>query len=188
LVTLIASLARDSNPVTHTEWDNRRVRDDERLLKPSVFLRVGTVVQEGRDATDHVEDDDDGELYEEVSGHRLITLQIKCEHSSDTDAFWSGNLSEAIRTRLNRRSSIDTLLALGCSLVEADATIHTYYVSGRKRINVSVFDAIIRCTFVDVDPDPSGYWTHVLLTSELTSGETLLPEPPNFTDEQLGPV
>jgi hypothetical protein len=184
LVELIGSIANDQDLIP--EWAHRRQTFESPTIQQSVYLRVSTVAQEGRDQSRYVEESD--ELYEELSGHRLVTLQIKCEAYADLDGEWSFQTAERIRTRLGRRSSLDALLAINCALVDTMASVDASYEHKGHIRNVAVFDAILRCTFTDVSADPGGHWTHILLTSDIRSTpDDSLPSPPNFSGEQIGP-
>jgi hypothetical protein len=182
LVELITGIANDA--ALEPQWAHRVWAHESPSIQQSIFLRVSTVAQEGTDQDDY--DDVDGELYESLSGHRLITLEIKCDSFVEADGEWSFQTAERIRTRLGRRTSRDALLALNMSVVETLPAIGAHYVKEGHRRNVATFDTILRCTFTDVSADPTDHWTQIELTSDIKhADDTSVSSPPNFEDEQV---
>jgi len=84
-------------------------------------------------------------------------------------------------------------LALNMCLVSTMAAVDGAYETSDGegnaiRRNVAVFDAIFRCTFDDVSPDPADYWNKVLITSDIKHADgTSVSSPPNYAAEQVPP-
>lgn len=192
LVELIGGLAWDDS--VEPQWEHKAQVHESPTLQQSVFMRVASVVPEGADLEDYVEDEDDSTvLHESTSGHRLITLEIKCDSFVNQDGNWSFQTAERIRTRLSRAASHQTLLALNLCLVETHGAVDGSYETpdgdgNAIRRNMAVFDAVLRCTFDDVSPDPADYWDKVLITSDIKHADgTSVASPPNYADEQVPP-
>lgn len=182
LVDLIASIAHEATLIP--QWAHRAQVAESPTLQQSIFMRVGSVLPEGQDQEDY--EDQDGELYSSVSGHRLITLEIKCDSFAELDGQWSFQTAERIRTRLGLQKNRDTLLALNLSLVETRPAIDAAYRKEGRWRNAAIFEAVLRCTFNDVAADRTDHWTQVELTSDIKTAEgTSVPTPPNFADQQV---
>jgi len=192
LLELVGSLAWDDS--VDPQWEHKSQVHESPTLQQSVFLRVATVVPEGAVQESYEEDEYDSTiLHESTSGHSLITLEIKCDAFVNLDSAWSFQTAERIRTRLQRRSSHQTLLSLNMCLVETHAAVDgSYEVTDEEgnavRRNMAVFDVVLRCTFNDVSPDPADYWNKVLITSAIKhAGGTSVSTPPNYAAEQVPP-
>lgn len=192
LKRLFSSLALDESPAASfcAEWfDGKRSHINTEVRK-ELTLRVTNVASAGEDERRYTQETVDGDvvLTESMVGLRKFTLQVRVDsydHDPDCDN-WCWSMTERIRTRLRRSSSVATLEAACLSLLDVGPSIDASFVFDQHAVNAALFDCTFYAAFTDSDPVPQGWIEYAVLTSQITDVDaSTVPSPPNYTGESV---
>lgn len=187
LVGLVSSIAFDDDGPEPTWHGRPRPLIGDRI-RYEITLRITSVAAIGPDETRHDEIVVSGSpaLRGTQYGHRRIVLRIEATSTTNTDDAHALHLIENVRTRLRRPSSLETLLAVGLSIVGTGATLDTTYRDGARYVPRATLDVTLLGTVADADPVPVGWIQYALATSHVKDTDGLeLPSPPNVSEELI---
>lgn len=140
----------------------------------ALFLKVTSCVGVGGDEFRYEEqtiDVADGEpvtdLVETICGLRRFVLQVQAWSLEETDAQSAMNTLERLRTRLNRQSSYDRMLAVNVDITDCGPTANMTATYEKRRWSIASMDVTFTAAINDVDPVPVGWIERIVLSSDI---------------------
>lgn len=210
LIALFTELAVDQpddsdegdpeNPPFEAEWKGRKNSATHAKLGKHLYLRVTSVSDLGEDETEYeeiTEGENEGLLQETVSGQRKFVLQVQAHCLEDVDVDeddgpvddeWGIGVLDRVRAGLNLQSTKDRLNTSNLGLLDVSDIRDVSRVYDKREWSIATMDVTFAALGVYVNPESTGVIEHIELTGEATSGDEVLPSPPNVTDEWIPPL
>lgn len=132
-----------------------------------------------------------GQLRATIVGQRKFTLSVEVLFIEHTDAMWAFAVTERIRTRIWRQTSLDLLDSVNVAIIDVRAANKFKpAVKDRGRVvSAASFDVIFGACISDPDPTPMGWIERIGLTSHISDVDGVeLPIPPNYVNKIIPPV
>lgn len=170
LVTLFGKLAVtpiEDVPEFHAQWRNRR--DASEVVSPdyeqNLTLQITSCVGIGEDQRQYITEGE--QLWEEITGLRRFTLNLRSEVSEYEDTEWALGTLERIRTSLKLRSSIDALLAVNVGIIRATDASDISRRSDGRVLSAGSMDVFLYTTAFVRGTDPIGWIERIKLTTHV---------------------
>lgn len=185
-------------PAWMAEWKDRRVSFIHPGQGHALYLKITSVIGRGWDDWTYPEKDTGlaaGEaatgvidVFETVSGMRRFTLQAQDWSIEETDEVSSFNVIERLRSRMEYNSSRQRLLASNIDFTDVGASRDMTATIDKKRFSITALDFTFTACVIETDPIPTGYFTHVILTSHEQAGGVDVQPSLRMINETLPPA
>jgi hypothetical protein len=165
-------------------WDGGKTPFTSPVVKATLKLRIpaSRAIFDQRRVIPNPSPSAGAELLEVQHGMREFTLNVLCKSYSQEFPKWAHEMAERIRTRIQRRSVRQELLAVQVVLVEAGPINDVRLVEDDRATSVASLDLRMRAAFED-EAQAITWIEFIELTGQIkdTAGVTY-PAPPNLSE------
>lgn len=182
LKSLFSDLAFPAaSPTFEAQWHDRNQQFTHQGTQTDLLLQVTNIrTPPGEDdrAFEMVKVNGDTVLADKLSGHRLITLNVRVESLDQSDTLWAWATIERIRARLDRLSTHERLRSANMALVRTMAAVNLPTPRDGRIMSVASMDVLLAAGSEDVDLSGATSWIeriHITPAVKDTDGETLPP-------------
>jgi hypothetical protein len=161
-------LAAAANPAFLADWVDDRQPYVHPDVQAEVLLEVTTIRNIAQESTWA---EVGADLVKTVGGHRIVTLNVKCQSDNHVPANWGLEFLERLSQRLEKQSVSDALGAVNCGIIDLGDIQNIRNVKVDKRVlSCASLDVFLSVAFDDTDgAEIVDYFDHCDLTGALVN-------------------